>query len=91
VPEIQLILLSAIIIVSLVVFGVATHYYMSGATPGCVALPAIFALTTLYTFCATTIAVGGISVWFGWRLFGAALIGLGSCAGAFRAKQIRKN
>jgi hypothetical protein len=87
----QLIPLIAVIIVSLALSGVVTHQYLTRNTVGCLALPALFTLTLLYTFCATTIAAGGINVWFGWRLFGAALVGLGSCAGAYRAKQLSKN
>ena len=65
-----------------------TNQYMTGKAVGCISFPLLFVLTLLYIFCASSIATGWIMVWFWWRLAGAAFIGLMSCIGVYRARQL---
>lgn len=65
-----------------------TNRYMAGKAAGCITFPLLFVLTLLYIFCASSIATGDIMIWFGWRLVGAAFIGLMSCIGVYRARQL---
>ncbi|PMB23785.1 hypothetical protein CEN47_18425 [Fischerella thermalis CCMEE 5319] len=84
----QSVFLGASVFGGLVVAGWLDYYYVDKGKNGCVVLPLQFIVTSATIFFATSIAAGGIQVWLGWRLLGAIIVGLGSSAAMYRARQI---
>jgi hypothetical protein len=83
-----------VIIVSLsfAAFIATSHYYMSGALWGCIALPLRFAATAALFFFGSGLFLSvegrGANALMPVRLAGAFLLGAGSCYGLYWARQI---
>jgi hypothetical protein len=80
------------IVVALTTLGSAVFIYhkyvVDPKYPGCIAFPLQFVLTTTGMFFGSAIGLGNWDSLFGWRLFGAVVVGVGSSIGMHRSRQI---
>jgi hypothetical protein len=64
------------------------RYVIDPHYPGCIAFPAQFIMTVIGMFSGSAIPLGDWDTLFGWRLFASVMIGIGSCLGMLRSRQI---
>lgn len=66
------------------------RYVVDPRYPGCIAFPLQFMLTTTGMFSGSAIPLGDWDILFEWRLFASVMIGIGSCLGMLRSRQVAR-